>query len=673
VAGADLGPVDHLCGNRRAGLALLLVTAALVLCAVEYTLHLSDGLRHALNYWVYNTAMLAAAAVILARGLARNRPDRLAWLLLASAVAAWGIGDTIWVFTVADDPNAPFPSLADAWFLAVYPPAYVGLLLLITSRAGTRRVSIWLDGVIGGLAVASVGTAVVFEAVLRATGGSRAAVATNLAYPLADLTLIALVVWALAVTGWRPGRTWGLIAGGLLVFSLSDCLYLYQVATGTYVYGSATDVGWLAGGVLLAWAAWQRRSSRVAAEAGGWGLLVPPAAFGLAALAVLVYDHFHRVHALSLVLAGTAIAAVIARMALTFAENLAMLGHSRAEARTDPLTGLGNRRRLFDDLETAIETGREDILLGLFDLNGFKFYNDSYGHPAGDALLARLGNRLAAFVVGRGTAYRMGGDEFCIAVAVPGKETTAVLEAAAHALAEHGRGFSITAAYGGVRLLAETATPADALRLADQRMYANKQSARVSAGEQSTRVLLRALSERYPDLGEHADGVADLAEAVARELGLPQGDVANARLTAALHDIGKVAIPDSILSKNSALEQEEQAFIRRHTLIGERILLSAPALEQIASLVRSSHERFDGSGYPDGLAGEEIPLASRIAFVCDAFDAMTSERAYGEVLTPSAAIRELERHAGRQFDPDVVAAFARALSGRPARTLRLAS
>jgi two-component system, cell cycle response regulator len=665
--------VHHLCGNRRAGLALLLLTAALALCALEYTLHLSSGLGHTLNYWVYNNAVLAAAALIVARGLTRNRPDRLAWLLLGSAVAAWGIGNTIWTFTVANDPNAPFPSLADAGFLAVYPPAYVGLLLLVRSRTGSLRMSVWLDGVIGGLAVAAVGTAVIFEAVLNATGGSPAAVATNLAYPLADLTLIALVVWSLAVTGWRPGRTWGLIAGGLLVFSLSDCLYLYQVATDTYVYGSATDLGWLAGGVLIAWAAWQRRRARLAANVGGWALLIPPAGFGLAALSVLAYDHFHRVHALAVVLAVLAIAAVIARMALTFAENLAMLAHSRTEARTDPLTGLGNRRKLFDDLQAAFDTGQEGVLLGIFDLNGFKFYNDSFGHPAGDALLARLGHRLGAFAAGRGTAYRMGGDEFCIAVVVSEPEMEAVLEAAAHALAEHGQGFAITAAFGGIRLTPDVGTPSEALRLADQRMYANKQDARVSAIEQSTRVLLRALTERYPDLGEHADGVADLAEAVARELGLPQDEIASARLTAALHDIGKVAIPDSILAKKSGLDVEEQAFIHRHTLIGERILLSAPALEHVSRLVRSSHERFDGSGYPDGLAGAEIPLASRIAFVCDAFDAMTSERAYGEVLTPAAAIRELERHAGAQFDPGVVAAFARAQAGRPGRTLRLAS
>src|SRR5207247_2231359 len=118
-----------------------------------------------------------------------------------SAVAAWGVGDTIWTFAIESDPSPPFPSIADIGFLAVYPLAYASILLLLRSRMGTLRGSLWLDGIIGGLAVAALGTAVVFQAVLGTIGGTPAAVATNLSYPLADLTLIALVVWSLAVTG----------------------------------------------------------------------------------------------------------------------------------------------------------------------------------------------------------------------------------------------------------------------------------------------------------------------------------------------------------------------------------------------------------------------------------------------------------------------------------------
>ncbi|HEX5910184.1 MAG TPA: HD domain-containing phosphohydrolase, partial [Thermoleophilaceae bacterium] len=138
---------------------------------------------------------------------------------------------------------------------------------------------------------------------------------------------------------------------------------------------------------------------------------------------------------------------------------------------------------------------------------------------------------------------------------------------------------------------------------------------------------------------------------------LDEDEVANVRHAAELHDVGKVAVPDDILSKPGPLDDEEFAFIRRHTLIGERIISAAPALSEVARLVRSSHERWDGTGYPDGLAGEEIPLASRIVFAADAFDAMTSTRPYNTPRSADEAIRELRACAGTQFDPVVVEAF----------------
>jgi two-component system cell cycle response regulator len=664
----------QLASSRPAAAVLLALTGVLLVCTVEFTFHLSGGLRYVLNDWIYNNVMLAAGAACIVRGIVHRR-DRLAWILMGAAVTAWGIGDTIWTFTVANDPTPPFPSIADIGFLAVYPPAYVAIVLLLRSRTGTLRGSLWLDGLIGGLAVAALGTAVVFQAVLGTIGGSPAAVATNLAYPLADLTLIALVVWALAVTGWRPDRTWALIASGLLVFSISDCLYLYHTATGSYVYGSPTDLGWIAGGVLLAWAAWQPQRECTKANVEGWPLLLAPVTFALLALGVLVYDHMHRVNALSLVLATAAILAVIARMAMTFAENMQMITHSRGEARTDVITGLGNRRRLYDDLGTALQDPEADFVLGLYDLNGFKLYNDSFGHLAGDALLARLGENLSQFVTGRGQAYRMGGDEFCIVVANDTSKTEAdlVVTGAAGALAEQGEGFSVTAAFGSVLLPGETNQPEDALRLADQRMYENKQGARLSAGEQSSGVLLRALSERHPKLGAHAAGVAELAEALARRLGLAETEIARARLAGALHEVGKMAIPDAILEKPGPFTDEEWKFVRGHTLIGERILHAATALSYVAGLVRSCHEQFDGTGYPDGLAGTDIPLISRIVFVCDAFDAMTSQRPHAEALTIELALGELQRHAGTQFDPVVVAAFVDVLADRGAPRVALAS
>jgi len=660
----------HLASDRRAGLALLALTAAFGFLAIDYVFQPSEALRHVLNVAVYNNLMIAAGLVCVARGVLRTR-ERVAWILVGAAVLAWGIGDTVWTFTVSNEANPPFPSYADIGFLSVYPPAYVAIVLMLRARVPRLHRSLWLDGVIGGLAVAAVGTAVVFQAVLRMTGGSSAAVATNLAYPLADLTLIALVVWALGVVGWRPGRAWGLIAAGLLVFSISDCLYLYETAVGSYVYGSPTDLGWVAGGLLLAWAAWQPRAETTDVIVEGRWLLVAPVTSGLLALGVLVYDHGRPVNMLALALAAGTIVAVIARMAMTFAENMQMVASFRAEARTDALTGLANRRKLLDDLGRVIADDAGPVCFAVFDLNGFKQYNDSYGHLAGDALLTRLGKNLARYIGRRGTAYRLGGDEFCLLwYGEAGHDV--VVEGASASLGEHGDGFMISSAYGSVLLPTEAATAMEALRLADQRMYTQKHGRGVTPGEQSTGVLLTALAERDPGLSDHVNGVAELAEALAERLGLSRGEVLRTRLAASLHDVGKMAIPDEILDKPGPLTEDEWKFVRRHTLVGERILLAAPALSHVAGIVRSSHERFDGGGYPDGLAGEAIPLAARVVLLCDAFDAMTSGRAYSSRLTESQAVEELRREAGRQFDPEVVQAFLELLAERSEEPVHVA-
>jgi response regulator RpfG family c-di-GMP phosphodiesterase len=193
-------------------------------------------------------------------------------------------------------------------------------------------------------------------------------------------------------------------------------------------------------------------------------------------------------------------------------------------------------------------------------------------------------------------------------------------------------------------------------------MYARKGGRRMSAGRQSRDVLLRTLSERRPDLHLRLRDIGELALAVGRELHMgPEGldEVARA---AELHDVGKIAVPDAILDKPGPLDPVEWSFMRRHPLIGERILLAAPALRPVATLVRSSHERWDGSGYPDGLQGDEIPLGARVVAICDAFDAMTTERSYREPIGASEAIVELRRCAGTQFDPMVVEAFCRVIA-----------
>ena len=167
-------------------------------------------------------------------------------------------------------------------------------------------------------------------------------------------------------------------------------------------------------------------------------------------------------------------------------------------------------------------------------------------------------------------------------------------------------------------------------------MYSHKHDGRPSASRQSTDVLLRALAERHPDLDDHSHDVASLAETLAARLGLPPDEVDQVRLAAELHDIGKVAIPETILNKPGPLDDHEWEYVRRHSVIGERIIAAAPSLQRVAQIVRSSHERVDGHGYPDGLHGDAIAVGARIIAVCDAYDAMIATRPYS---SPDASRR----------------------------------
>ena len=332
----------------------------------------------------------------------------------------------------------------------------------------------------------------------------------------------------------------------------------------------------------------------------------------------------------------------------------------REEAMTDALTGLGNRRRLTTDLDAAFERVAEPAdpsLLLLFDLDGFKAYNDTFGHLAGDELLARLGERLRRAVDGVGRAYRLGGDEFCAHLDLAVGDPDDLIRTAAAALTETGAEFSIRASLGVVLLPQEADDASRALQLADERMYANKRRRVTGAGCQASEVLLRTMHAKQPELDWHADHVARLAVRVGRRLGVDGEPLDDVFRAAQLHDIGKVGIPDAILDKPGDLAGDEWDLIRSHPILGERILQGAPALRPVAPLVRASHERWDGAGYPDRLRGEEIPLAARIVSVCDAYEAMTTDRSYCPAIPRELACQELRECAGAQFDPAVVEAF----------------
>jgi two-component system, cell cycle response regulator len=613
------------------------------------------------NDYLYSAIELLAVALCFGRAL-HGSGDRLAWALLGAGMLAWTGGDLVWAAWLDHVANPPYPSVADALYLAEYPLAFAGLALLMRAHFRHTGAAVWFDGLVVGLTLAALGAELVFPAVLGASTGTAAAVGVNLAYPFADVLLLAFVILGFALAGWRPGRQWKLIALGVALNAIADMVYAYQVAKGTYVEGGVLETMWPASMVALAAAAWQPRPAKPARDTSGRHTILLPATSALAALALLVGASLNRLTPLAVGLATGALLAAFARMGLTYVENARLLEREVRGATTDSLTGLGNRRRLLEELEAAIGRARSGApaTLAFFDLDGFKRYNDSFGHSAGDALLVRLSRSLATAASGSGKAFRLGGDEFCVLLRGTFARDDELIAACRRALCERGRGFVVGASCGVVGLPEEAESVERALNLADERMYADKaasgRSSRAHAQSvtMQQQVLMQLLTEREPGLHEHVRDVGQLATAIGGAFGLDSEQLDELRRAAELHDLGKLAIPDRILDKPAPLSETEWKLMRQHTIIGERILNAAPALRPVARLVRSSHERWDGGGYPDGLAGPAIPLGSRIISVCDAFDAMSSDRAYDAPRSREEALAELRRNAGTQFDPEVV-------------------
>ena len=355
-------------------------------------------------------------------------------------------------------------------------------------------------------------------------------------------------------------------------------------------------------------------------------------------------------------------------------------------ALTDPLTGLGNHRHFHERLERELRHAHErrlPLTLCLIDVDDFKRINDRFGHPAGDRVLSRLATRLRQ----SGEAFRLGGDEF--ALLLPGYDENAALIAATSVVErisalELDQLGSVTVSAGVATSPAHAADRDELIRLADSALYWAKEYGKnrvrayrpdvielaelkrlASGPDRAARFraaasLARAVDARDVYTGSHSQRVADLAARTARRLGLPDEEVELTRLAASLHDLGKLAIPEEILRKPGPLTDPERMVLERHPQIGFRMLESL-GVDPVADWVLHHHERWDGSGYPDGLPGDQIPLGARIIFVADAYDAMTSERVYRRRVAPGQAIAELKRCSGSQFDPEIVAAFAEEL------------
>ena len=368
------------------------------------------------------------------------------------------------------------------------------------------------------------------------------------------------------------------------------------------------------------------------------------------------------------------------------------------DARTDNLTGLGNHRAYqaaLHDMILESDRSGKPFSLALVDVDDFKQVHDVYGHPAGDDSLMLLARLLDS--IGAAEAFRFGGDEFALLVSLDEMSTYREMEELQHGLAKANQPVGATTISIGIATYPQHGQSADELQhVADSALYWSKRhgknrsclyspsvvriyspgelgreaerSARLRAAEN----LVRFVDARSPFTARHSEIVSTLAGEIGVRLGLDEQMVDRLRYGGLLHDLGKVALPDAVLSAPRALTPEEWAMVQQHPEFGHA-LLDGVGIEPVDSWVLHHHERWDGKGYPHGLAGEAIPLGSRIIFVADAFEAITADRPYRPAQSVDAAIAELRTNAGTQFDPAVVAALERYLADcEPAERMALA-
>ena len=360
--------------------------------------------------WFYGVAILGVTLAGLARPLLVKR-DRLPWLLLALAAISWAAGDQYWTIMFADADEIPLPSPADVGYVALYPLASVGLILLARSQLKRVSLSVVLDALVASLAVGAVVSAFTVSRVITGISGSPAEVITNLSYPLGDLVLIVVVVATLSMVGWPADPVWWLLVAGFGLFAVADTAYLLG-ANSWYDDGSWVDGAWMAGIALIPLAGTLRRRT-APAVLGGLTAVAVQVMFSLVGLSVLVVSAFVHMHPLTIALAASCLVAAVT--ALTYEQTQA-LRRSRTEALTDDLTTLGNRRVLDDRMPALIAESSQGrpLLLSIVSIRHLPEINETLGYEYGDGLLAALGTRLRERFDGRTVSARLGGAEIAV-------------------------------------------------------------------------------------------------------------------------------------------------------------------------------------------------------------------------------------------------------------------
>ncbi|MEX2107660.1 MAG: HD domain-containing phosphohydrolase, partial [Solirubrobacterales bacterium] len=361
---------------------------------------------------------------------------------------------------------------------------------------------------------------------------------------------------------------------------------------------------------------------------GGWRSIAGPTGFAVAAIGLLVYDHLNkRVSEILFWLTLGLIVTVFVRIIETNRRQSHALEEKERDALNDQITGLNTRRQLEADIEACVATPSDERILVLLELDGLQAYNDRFGYAAGDELLRHVATQLVNAVTPLdGGAYRLAASRLAVLVPAGHSRLGEIILAATGSLREDDNDLLIGRSYGEVTIPTDTDDVETAIQIAGHRLAVNKERQHRSARRQAQSVLMATLSARRPELRDELRIGAYRAISLARRLEVDRDQIDDIALAAELHCIGLMAIPEAILENEARLEEIDPTAIRSYPVEGEAIIGAAPCLATVASLVRATCEHFDGSGHPDGLAGEAIPAGARIIAVAVAFAAMTSSR-----------------------------------------------
>ena len=645
--------------------------------------------------------------VMLARRL--GGLDRRFWALLTLAVALEGCSEAYWTYYAAFvDPRGPsVPHWMEIGQLA----ALLIFLWLVASMTALGdaphavRVRFYLDAACLGTVLYAVSYWWVTLPLFRGLPDGQAAAAVSALYPVVGALLLGAV--ALMVLGWKAyrWRTWErLVTLAFVVYGVGMFVdpWLFAVLRGGPVHRGFDWISAVLGlGYYLIFMAMVYRwtDGPEGSVAKAWDLpevkpvwlpSLYPVAMWLALVALVVLAFANGAADDSDPLTWSAMLLGVLLVARSWVSSVE-LAHHRAASISDALTGVFNQRYFRDlmvrEIVGARESGRGFALV-LFDVVDFTGVSDRLGTEAADRLLRSLAQVLMGEEPQGVSVCRLMRDD--VALVVPGATEEDLVDLAHRVSARVSSDVELEGVQvqlsSGIARFPDDATDAeslqehayDALHLAGAAEFTDVvvyhsdvvedadplrrlAAERVLLHRSRLRALAAAVDRRHPDTHSHSDRVGELACALALMLDLPEPDSAALESAARLHDVGMIGVPEDVLLSPGPLGEEEMESVRQHPVLGERILLQA-RLDAIALTVRHHHERWDGSGYPDGLAAEGIPLSSRVLSLCDAFDAMVSPRSYRAPLTTAQAIAEIEGCAGSQFDPELAVAFSAMVS-----------